>query len=406
MSTPTNARMDLRVLISTSLLAATTGAVAQLALVLRLTYSTGSGWVVASLWLAGTVPTVLLAPVTGLLLDRSETVRVLRLLALVEAVLDLGLAAVPGVVPVLMLSLGLGVVSGTTVSGMYALAGALPWPEGEGQGQAEGRALTRIQAASWAGATIGPLGGAALVSVTGTRLPLVIDAIALILVAAGLGAVSTRRLPEPTSDRQRGALWSGLLVLVQDRQIRSLLAPIAVVIAAVNAAVVAEVFLATRVLRAGSLGYGGMVGIWGAGMVAGTLLAPKLGRLGPLTVTGIGGLLAAVGMAAAGAAPNLAVALLAYALGGVGNGMEVAAARILVQERAGRALHGRAFSAYFAFGSSAAIAGMALGGALLGWLGARGAMELSAGLAATAGLVLVTAGARLRPAASPQPGGS
>jgi MFS family permease len=179
-----------------------------------------------------------------------------------------------------------------------------------------------------------------------------------------------------------------------------------VVIAAVNAAVVAEVFLATRVLRAGSLGYGGMVGIWGAGMVAGTLLAPKLGRLGPLTVTGIGGLLAAVGMAAAGAAPNLAVALLAYALGGVGNGMEVAAARILVQERAGRALHGRAFSAYFAFGSSAAIAGMALGGALLGWLGARGAMELSAGLAATAGLVLVTAGARLRPAASPQPGGS
>lgn len=141
-------------------------------------------------------------------------------------------------------------------------------------------------------------------------------------------------------------------------------------------------------------------------MVAGTLLAPRMARLGPLAVTGIGGLLAAVGMAAAGAAPNLEVALLAYAVGGVGNGLEVIASRILVQERAGHSLHGRAFAAYFAFGSAAAITGMVVGGALLGWLGARGSLEVSAGLAAIAGLVLMTGALRRKPAPGLRRGGA
>jgi len=41
------------------------------------------------------------------------------------------------------------------------------------------------------------------------------------------------------------------------------------VISALNLAVVVDVFLATRVLHGGSLGYGFLVSFWGSGMVAG-----------------------------------------------------------------------------------------------------------------------------------------
>lgn len=104
----------------------------------------------------------------------------------------------------LLLSLGNGVAAGTTLPGMYALAGALTRPGRGAPGGAEARALTHIQAAQWAGATLGPLSGAALVSVMGTRLPLAIGALALVLVSDGLGAVSART--GTPSRRMRGSV--------------------------------------------------------------------------------------------------------------------------------------------------------------------------------------------------------
>ncbi|HVB52866.1 MAG TPA: hypothetical protein VNF24_01575 [Candidatus Acidoferrales bacterium] len=68
---------DLTVIVAASLASEATGGVALLALALRLSH-TGSGWAEAGLWMAGTILTVVLAPVTGLVLDRVETVRLLR----------------------------------------------------------------------------------------------------------------------------------------------------------------------------------------------------------------------------------------------------------------------------------------------------------------------------------------
>ncbi len=61
----TRARHDLRRLYMVAFAVSAGGGIAQVALVLRLTYATGSGWVVAGLWLAGTVPAIALSPLDG-----------------------------------------------------------------------------------------------------------------------------------------------------------------------------------------------------------------------------------------------------------------------------------------------------------------------------------------------------
>lgn len=377
------AHSELRRLLSISLVMAATGACAEVALVLRLTYATGSGWVVAGLWLATTLPAVLLAPWIGAALDRYETVFVLSGAALIQACLDLGLALVPGVAPVLVLCVALGASAATMVPGLYALAGALFAEE-----KASSFSLTGFQVTHWAGATSGPILGASLVFLSGTRVPLLIDSCSVASCFLLLRRMRMRRPPQAGSRENGDSAWAGLRLLAGAPGLRSLVLPVSLVIAALNLAVVVEVFLATRVLHGGSLGYGLMVSFWGGGMIAGALLAPRVARLKGLPLIGAGGLLAAVGLAVAGAGPSLSLVLPAYLLGGVGNGVEANAARQLIQSRTPTALHGRVFAAYLAVGSGAAALGTVAGGAVFGPLGARGGMELAACLCGIGGIWL------------------
>ncbi|MGH7759688.1 MAG: MFS transporter [Candidatus Dormibacteria bacterium] len=362
------------------------GGIAALALVLRLS-QTGSSWAVAGLWLAGTVPAVALAPLIGLLLDRVETVGLLRNLAIASAVLVVGLAVVPGVLPVLALAALLGIAAATTAPGLLAIAAVV------GGGAGPARSMTRIQAAQWAGSTVGPAVGAGLVVAWGTRIPLLLDAASLLLLVVALTAVRARRLPthRPSGETRTKAITAGLAILAGNRGLRRLLPPVLLVITFVNVAVVVEVFLATQVFRAGPWGYGGLVALWGGGLVLGTLTVPRLARLNPLLVAGAGAGLAALGLAGAGLSPGLPPALLAYLLGGFGNGLEMNSVRIMVQKVAPAATHGRAFAAYFALGSGAAAVGSGLGGGLLGVFAVRPAMLVASLAVAIAAIWLLAA---------------
>ncbi|HEY6539040.1 MAG TPA: MFS transporter, partial [Candidatus Dormibacteraeota bacterium] len=213
----------------------------------------------------------------------------------------------------------------------------------------------------------------------GTRTPLLLDAAALALLAVGLGTIRARRDPDREHPREsrRRALGAGLRLLTRDPTLQRLMPPVLLVIVFVNVAVVVEVFLATRTFGAGPLGYGGLVAVWGAGLVLGTLAVPRLARLNPIQVTGAGAALGAIGLVGAGFSPGLAPALLAYAVGGFGNGLEMNSARIVVQRQAPATARGRAFAAYFAAGSGGAAGGAVVGGLLLGGAGPRAAMELA-----------------------------
>lgn len=129
-------------------------------------------------------------------------------------------------------------------------------------------------------------------------------------------------------------------------------------------------------------------------MIGGTLMGGRLTRWAHWKLIAAGGMLAGLGLALAGLSPVIGSAVAAYVLGGGGNGLEAAAARRLLQTRADSTSQGRAFAAYFAFGSTAAIAGTIAGGIMLQPLGPRHALELGGAMSLVAAMGLALLGGR------------
>jgi MFS family permease len=171
-----------------------------------------------------------------------------------------------------------------------------------------------------------------------------------------------------------------------------------------------EVTYAKVTLHAGDRGYGVLMGVWGAGVVLGGLLFARLPArlLGWILLAGT----AAVGLAYIGfaAAPTLALACVAAALGGVGNGMQWAPLVSAVQNLTPPALLGRVMGALEGVGAIAPAIGLTLGGVLVGVSDPRVAfLAVGAGaVLATAGFVGIPLAAARAPAVSPgaseQPG--
>jgi hypothetical protein len=165
----------------------------------------------------------------------------------------------------------------------------------------------------------------------------------------------------------------------------------------------AEVFYVKDVLGAGDAAYALLTAVWMLGMVLGATTLPA--RVPPKLMAGVA--LVALGVQGAGVAGQTAwavlpVALVGYAIGGVGHGLKNTLIRTVVAARVPRALHGRAFAAYNAARNAAELGALGAGGVLVSAVGAREAL-LVAGLgpviAAVGGLVALRRSAGTRPPA-------
>jgi hypothetical protein len=167
-----------------------------------------------------------------------------------------------------------------------------------------------------------------------------------------------------------------------------------------------EVFYIKEVLHAGQMAYAGLFLAWTLGMVAGALrLAPRV----PTNVVGACALVAlgiqGAGMGLQTAWTVLPVAIVGYAIGGVGHGVKNTLLRTLIQCRVPDRVHGRAFAAYNAARNTAEVAALAGGGLLVTAIGARAGLAIAGlgpVLAATAGLVALRRGTRAGPARAPE----
>ncbi len=129
----------------------------------------------------------------------------------------------------------------------------------------------------------------------------------------------------------------------------------------------------------------------------GTLAAGRLNGRAHYRLIAAGNLLAGLGLIVAGVSPAIGFAITAYLVGGLGNGLESTAARLLVQARSAPADQGRAFAAYLGFGSAAAVVGTVTDAILLQPLGPRLALELRGALSALPALCLVVLRQRRTP---------
>ena len=139
---------------------------------------------------------------------------------------------------------------------------------------------------------------------------------------------------------------------------------------------VAELVLAQDQLGGGRSGFALLVAAFGCGMLAGSLLGPRdddaLRSRYLLAIALLG-----AGLLATAAAPVLPLAMLAFAVAGIGNGLFLVTVRVLMQKLIPEPAHGRAFGLLDAIDSWGFGAAIVAGGALAASLGGRATFAIA-----------------------------
>jgi MFS family permease len=140
-------------------------------------------------------------------------------------------------------------------------------------------------------------------------------------------------------------------------------------------------------LGAGTGGYGAMTALLGGGGLLGAALAGLVVHSQAATVLSAAFAASAAGLALAGSAPVLVIALVGMALAGSGRGLADVAAVTLIQARAPDEVRSRVFAAQDGAAHIAFSVSAFTGGLLVAVVGSRGAFATAAGFGVCAALV-------------------
>jgi MFS family permease len=225
-----------------------------------------------------------------------------------------------------------------------------------------GNALLNI--AFTGGAAAGPALAGLIVAGFGVQTALLLDAasfyaIAVIIATAG-------RLPrvEPEEGQMRERIRAGIAYIRSRTTLKRLLIAQGLAFVFFAAVIPVEVIYAKETLGTGDTGYGIMLASWGVGMVAGSLVFAAL-RRAPLPLLLLGSTLAVgAGYLWLAAAPTLAIACAASAVGGAGNGVQWVAAISAVQELTAARMQARVMSVLESIGAAMPGIGYVLGGVI------------------------------------------
>ena len=363
----------LRIATALQVLVAAGNGLAYVALALRVYQETHSTWAVTMVLLAGGLPVVLLAPVSGLLLDRLPMGRLLASAGLVVAAALTGLSLAHSLTATLLLVLCFGVADSVLQPGLTAaiphLAGDVPLV----------RATSRLQGATMGGTAIGPLLAGVVGGIGGTSTALLLAA-AAVLFSVGISTLGLRHTRTAAPHGADDGMAAGLRYLRRDRPMGLLVVVVSAMLAFLGVTMVAELFLAENVLHGGTTGYALLITAWTGGMTLGTVIAGRLPSrlLAPGIVVGL--VVLGLGVAAGALSPVMWMAIAAYGIGGVGDGVQLVGARALLLQRAPAHLAGRASAVFSGMTAGAVSVGIAAAAPLVVLFGTRGAL-LAAGVA-------------------------
>jgi MFS family permease len=219
---------------------------------------------------------------------------------------------------------------------------------------------------------------------------LLVDAASFVVVAAMLAMARSLPQVKAPAEAARSRFLAGLGYVRMNRSLGALLLAQAAAFIFFTAVIPIEIVYAKETLGAGDSGYGLLLSSWGVGMVVGSLLFTAFGQrisLKPLlffSTLAIG--CSYLGLAAAG---TLALACIAGAVGGIGNGVQWVSVLSAVQELTVDQFQARVVGLLEASGKAMPGVGFLLGGAIAAILTPR-ASFLTAGLGVIAVLALAT----------------
>jgi predicted MFS family arabinose efflux permease len=181
---------------------------------------------------------------------------------------------------------------------------------------------------------VGPAIGGGLVALGGTRLPLFVNF--LLLVVSTAAVATSRKIPRATVDPAglAGRLRSVMSYVWQEPVIRRLLLLQASFVVFFMVSIPIELVYARHTLNAGAAGYGLLLSAWGGGAIVGSLIYARWRGVSSRVLITLGAALVGAGVLLMAVAPDLAVGTTGSAIAGMGNGIEVVAMRTALQELA------------------------------------------------------------------------
>jgi len=243
---------DLRLLAGAVLLSSAGDLLALIVLALQVHALTGSGLAVSALFATTLVPMVALAPLAGLVADRSESVRVLVVASLAQSGIAMALAFTGDFAAILALSALLTAGNTFAQPAEFALVPAVA-------GDKVTKATGVVEAARYAGFALGPVLAAAL-AVLGPQAALLVNAASFAAIAAAAGALRVRRPPSPATTRERAL--DGFRLLRDDRVLRPTIGAAVGALLFISASLTVEIFYLKDVVGAGDTAYALLVGAW------------------------------------------------------------------------------------------------------------------------------------------------
>lgn len=322
---------------------------------------------VSFLFMAMIVPTILMAPVAGLLADKFSTRALIPPLLVVMGLSNLTLAFYTEHWYTYF-ALALTASAGTAVGASFnATLPTLARPED----------LPRVngtqQTYSSIGTLFAPALGGLLVASTGYFWPFIIDAISFGLLAIAILALRINRPGVVHEDGQKLKAMDGVKLVFADKLMRSIVILVAVLIVALGVINVGEVFLVMDELKATAAQYGLVGTAFALGSIVGAVTTSAiklperfhvpvlLGAIGVLALTVVG----------LGFAWHWYVALAFSFIAGLGNAGLNAYAIGIIMKRSTDEARGRVMAAIGAVISSGSVASLGVAGFAIGIFGVR-----------------------------------
>ena len=339
---------------------------------------------VAALFIVGTLPSILFAPIAGTIADRFSTRQIIPIGSVIGGASIFALSQ-PLDTWAIWLFLFIANSCASVVGPTWGkLTPTLAKKEDIG------RAMGTIQSYFSLAGLFGPAVAGILVSKTGFFITFIIDAVVTTFIAFVPFLIKVNHKPEALKAGEKTDIAGGFKFMFQSPLLRSLVILVFGMILCIGVVNVGDVFLVTEILGADAFIYG----LVGTSFAVGTLLfsavagAKKVKPKTELIVLGYGMAILSIAGLAVGLAPNYWVIMVVWFVAGMANATINSYGVGMMIKETPHEVQGRVFAAFGSIIAVASIGSMSVAGLLIGAFGVREVFVISGILAFVAFAVL------------------
>lgn len=339
---------------------------------------------VAALFIVGTLPSILFAPLAGTIADRFSTRQIIPIGSVIGGASIFALSQ-----PLDTWAIWLFLFIANSCASVVGPTWGKLTPT-LAKREDIGRAMGTIQSYFSIAGLFGPAVAGILVAQTGYFITFIIDAIATTFIAFVPYLIKVNHKPEALKDGEKTDLAGGFKFMFRSPLLRSLVILVFGMVLCISVVNVGDVFLITDIMGADSFIYG----LVGTGFALGTLLfsaiasAKKVKPRTELIILGYGMAILSLSGFAVGVAPNYWVIMGVWFVAGMANATINSYGVGMMIKETPHEVQGRVFAAFGSIIAVASIGSMSVAGYLIGAFGVREVFVI-AGLLAFVAFVML-----------------